>query len=126
RSLRSAPGPVASETRPSARSRTAAPAPKPKKAPPADPARHWVQIAGGADRGKLPRELARLKDKAPKLLAGHAAWTASANATNRLLIGPFESSDEAQDFVNRLAKADLSGFAWTSEAGQKIEKLAGR
>jgi Flp pilus assembly protein TadD len=126
RNVRSAPVPAATTRSSALHSRAAAPAPKPKKAPPADPARHWVQIAGGADRGKLPREFARLKDKAPKLFAGRALWTATANATNRLLVGPFDSSDEAQDFVNRLAKADLGGFAWNSEAGQKIEKLAAR
>jgi hypothetical protein len=131
RSVRSAAAAAPADTKPGtsrahARTAAATPPPKPKKAPPADPARHWVQIAGGADRGKLPREFARLKDKAPKLFAGRGVWTATANATNRLLVGPFDSNDEAQEFVNRLAKADLSGFAWSSEAGQKIEKLAAR
>ena len=83
----------------------------------------WVQIAGGADKGSLPREYARLKAKAPKLLGAHAAWTAPLNATNRLLVGPFASAKEAQAFVNQLKAQSLSGFAWTSPAGQKVEKL---
>jgi hypothetical protein len=96
-----------------------------KTTPPAprEPARVWVQVAGGADKTGLPREFARLKSKAPKALAARAAWTTPLNATNRLLVGPFASTKEAQTFVNELAKEDLSAFAWTSEAGQKIEKL---
>jgi hypothetical protein len=98
-----------------------------KKVPPkpADPSRHWVQIAGGANKASLPREFKRLQEKAPKLLRGRSAWTAPLRATNRLLIGPFKSEGEAQAFVNQLTKAELSGFSWTSEEGQKIEKLGG-
>jgi Flp pilus assembly protein TadD len=112
-------GPAGSSSKPAA---TAA-AKKPKPAPPAEPSRAWVQIAVGAAKTALPREYARLKAKAPKLLAAHSAWTAPLNATNRLLVGPFASSKEAQAFVNQLKTEDLSGFAWTSPAGQKVEKL---
>ena len=82
------------------------------------------QIAGGADKKAMPYEFKRLKGKAPKLLASQSAWTTPLNATNRLLVGPFKSEKEAQEFVNELAKADLSAFSWTSPAGQEIEKLA--
>jgi Flp pilus assembly protein TadD len=96
---------------------------KAKPAPPADPSRIWVQVAGGALKAALPREYARLKTKAPKLLGARPAWTTPLNATNRLLVGPFAGSKEAQAFVNQLKAANLSAFAWTSAAGQKIEKL---
>lgn len=96
---------------------------KPKPAPPAEPSRVWVQVAGGAQKAALPREFARLKAKAPKLLGGRTAWTTPLNATNRLLVGPFAGSTQAQAFINQLKAADLSAFAWTSPAGQKIEKL---
>ncbi|HYD37347.1 MAG TPA: tetratricopeptide repeat protein [Allosphingosinicella sp.] len=99
---------------------------KPKPAPPAEPSRIWVQVAGGAQKAALPREFARLKAKAPKLLGGRAAWTTPLNATNRLLVGPFAGTKEAQAFINQLKAADLSAFAWTSAAGQKIEKLPAR
>jgi Flp pilus assembly protein TadD len=121
---------AADTKQPASRARTAAePEPKHKKAPPPEarePARHWVQIAHASDPDILPRELDRLKDKAPKLLAGRDAWTAAARSTNRLLIGPFESDEAAQRFVDRLEKADLTGLAWTSDAGQKVEKLTPR
>ena len=94
-----------------------------KRAEPKEPSRHWVQIAGGADKAAMPYEFKRLKGKAPKLLADQSAWTTPLNATNRLLVGPFKSAGEAQEFVNELAKADLSAFSWTSPAGQEIEKL---
>lgn len=97
--------------------------PAKKAAPPAEPSRIWVQIAGGADKSALPREFARLKAKAPKAFGTHAAFTAPLNATNRLLVGPFPSAQAAQAFINTLKAASLSGFAWTSTAGQKIDKL---
>jgi hypothetical protein len=105
---------------------TAKKEPAKKPSAPAEPSRHWVQVAGGADKAALPRELARLKAKAPTLLAARGGWTAPLNATNRLLVGPFKSGGEAQAFVNQLKAADLSAFAWTSAAGEKIEKLAAK
>jgi sporulation related protein len=123
-----APPPTAAKPKPAAKPpaarRAASPPPrKAKPAPPAEPSRVWVQVAGGADKRALPREFARLKAKAPKLLAARGAWTTSVNATNRLLVGPFAGAKEAQAFVNQLKAQQLSGFAWTSAAGQKIEKL---
>ncbi|HEY0148942.1 MAG TPA: tetratricopeptide repeat protein [Allosphingosinicella sp.] len=100
--------------------------PAAKPAAPAEPKRIWVQVAGGADKAALPREFSRLKTKAPKLLAAKTAWTTPLKATNRLLVGPFKTDAEAQSFVNDLKKASLTGFAWTSDPGQKIEKLSNR
>lgn len=97
-----------------------------KPAVPAEPQRIWVQVAGGADKAALPREFSRLKAKAPKALAARSAWTTPLKATNRLLVGPFKTNGEAQGFVNELAKSDIVGFAWTSDAGQKIEKLSAK
>jgi Flp pilus assembly protein TadD len=102
---------------------TKASAPVKKPAAPAEPSRVWVQVAGGADKSALPREFARLKAKAPKALAARSAWTTPLNATNRLLVGPFPNAQAAQAFVNQLKAETLTAFAWTSAAGQKIEKL---
>ena len=94
------------------------PPPQPK-----DPSRVWVQVAGGANESTLPRAFAAVKTKAPKLLGSRTAWTVPNRASNRILVGPFASEDEAQEFVNKLAKSDVSAFTFTSEKGQKIEKL---
>ena len=97
---------------------------KKEAAKPKEASRHWVQIAGGANEAAMSREFLRLKAKAPKLLSARTAWTTPLRATNRLLVGPFKTSAEAQDFVNELAKLDLPAFSWTSPAGQEIVKLA--
>jgi Flp pilus assembly protein TadD len=111
----------------STRTARAAPAKKPASPPPPhEPSRVWVQIAGGANAGSFPREYARLKAKAPKLLSARSPWTVPANATNRLLVGPFANGHDAQAFINDLAKDGVSGFAWTSAAGQRIERLPAR
>jgi hypothetical protein len=84
--------------------------------------RYWVQVAGGANKADLPKAYARLKDKSPKLLSGRSAWTTPLRATNRLLVGPFKTLAEAQEFVNLAGKA-MPSFTYTSPAGQEIEKL---
>nr|WP_246586839.1 SPOR domain-containing protein [Stakelama flava] len=99
------------------------PKPKAKPAAEANPARHWVQVAGGANEDALARTYAKLAADAPDLFKGRQPWTTPLRATNRILVGPFDSTDSAQDFVNALAKKDMSGFVWTSEAGQAIDRL---
>ncbi|MEA3032353.1 MAG: hypothetical protein QOH86_369 [Sphingomonadales bacterium] len=116
----------------SASSRAAAPGKKPDKRQEAkpkvepQPSRSWVQIAVAPERSALPREYSRLKGKAPKLFAEHSAWTAPMGNTNRLLVGPFDTPKAAQAFVKALAKEDLGAFAWTSDEGEKVQKLAGK
>ncbi|WP_052134860.1 SPOR domain-containing protein [Sphingomonas sp. 37zxx] len=115
------PAPAKAETPKPAPKAAKKPAPAPK--PPAEPARHWVQVAGGANVADLPKAWKKLVDKAPAAMKGRSAWTTPLRFTNRLLTGPFKTDAEAQAFVNTLTKAGLSGFAWTSEAGQKVAKL---
>ena len=85
-----------------------------------------MQIAGGANRAALPREFTRLRTLAPQQLGRRDAYTATARATNRLLVGPFASDRAAQEFVNQLAGHNVAAFAWTSDAGQEIERLQTR
>ncbi|THD37720.1 MAG: SPOR domain-containing protein [Sphingomonas sp.] len=91
-----------------------------------EPARVWVQVAGGANEASLEKAWAAQKAKAPDLFRGRQGWTTPLRATNRVLTGPFKSEEEAQDFVNRMAKAGLSGFVFTSAKGQKIERLGSK
>ena len=96
-----------------------------KPAPPKHPKRYWVQVAGGANRADLSKEWKRLTGEAPAVFKGKQGWWTPLNATNRLLAGPFSGPNEAQSFVNTLAKSQLSGFAFTSPEGQEVTKLGG-
>lgn len=88
-----------------------------------EPSRVWVQVAGGATVRDMPKQWARVRENAPAMFKGKQGWTTPLRATYRLLTGPFKSDDEAQIFVNILAKSGISAFTFISEAGQKIEKL---
>lgn len=88
----------------------------------ADPERHWVQIAGGANVAGLPAAWAIMAGKAPAL-KGRQAWTTPLRATNRLLTGPFRTDAEAQAFVNTLRKSGVQAFTFTSEVGQKVARV---
>ena len=111
--------PAAAKAEPKAK-----PKPKPKVDPAkAEPARHWVQVAGGSDVKALPKAWKAAVAEAPAEFRGKQAWTTPLRFTNRLLAGPFKTPAAAQDFVNAIRKKGVEAFAWTSEAGQKIEKL---
>ena len=86
--------------------------------------RLWVQVAGGATKADLPKAWAKLKGKVPTLAKGQSVATTPLRFTNRLLVGPFKSADDAQDYVNRMSKNGLSGFVFTSAKGQDVEKLS--
>ena len=93
------------------------------KAARANPSRIWVQVAGGANEGDLPKAWSAAKAKAPKAFAGKQGWWTPLKATNRVLAGPFKTDDEARDFVNALAKEGASAFPFTSDKGQEITRL---
>ncbi|WP_235538639.1 SPOR domain-containing protein [Sphingomonas sp. Root710] len=93
------------------------------KAKKANPSRYWVQIASGSYKPDLDKEWDKQKSRHGKLLSGKSPWTTPFKATNRLLIGPFASSDAAQDYVNEARAAGLSCFPVTTSAGQKVERL---
>ncbi|GAO39457.1 hypothetical protein SCH01S_31_00060 [Sphingomonas changbaiensis NBRC 104936] len=96
-----------------------------KKAEPKNPARIWVQVAGGANEDALPKEWARVTGKAPELKR-KGPWTAKNRATNRLLAGPYKDDDEAQAAVAKLRKAGIGAFQWHSDAGEAVEKIGGK
>ena len=89
----------------------------------ANPERIWVQVAGGANEDDLPKAWKSAKAKAPDIFGSRGGWSTPLRATNRVLAGPFKTSDEARDFVNDLKKKGVSAFTFTSEAGQPVVKL---
>jgi len=91
----------------------------------ASPERVFVQVAGGANKDDMDKAWTGLKKKAPDLMKGHTPQTAPVHATNRLLVGPFKSDEEAQAFVNKMAAKGLSGFTVKTPKGTKVEKIDG-
>lgn len=92
----------------------------------ANPERIWVQVAGGAFEGDLPKAFARVKAKAPAVFGSRDAWTTPLRATNRVLAGPFKTDAEARVFVNDLSKQGVSAFTFTSEEGQPVKRLGAK
>jgi Flp pilus assembly protein TadD len=88
-----------------------------------NPARHWVQIAGGANKRDLGKEWDKQKSKWPSQLAGRTPWTMHYRFTNRLLIGPFASSSAAQDWVGDRKKEGFSTFRVETKAGDPVERV---
>lgn len=95
-----------------------------QKAARANPARTWVQVAGGAHVPDLPKAWAAVKAKAPGVFAGKQGWWTPLRATNRVLAGPFKTDDEARAFINALAKEGVSTFSFVSDKGQEITRLS--
>ena len=85
--------------------------------------RIWVEVLTGADRDKLPTEWRGLVHKAHKL-KGRKPYVTPWRSNFRLLTGPFDSDADAQDFIAELRKDGVSGFEWTSPAGQAVDSLA--
>lgn len=100
------------------------PDPKAKDPAKAEPKRVWVQVAGGANEASLPKAWKAVVARAPAAFRGRPGWWMPLRATNRVVTGPFKTAGEAQTFVNALGKSGVSAFVVTSEAGQKVTKLA--
>jgi hypothetical protein len=85
---------------------------------------NWVQLAGGANPDRMATEYKRLAAKAGSVLKSRSGSVTSGKDYFRLLVGPFASTEEAQDFVKKLDKAGVDSFRWTRNPAQiKIEKL---
>lgn len=85
---------------------------------------NWVQLAGGANQDRMGAEYRRLAAKAGSLLKSRSGYVTQGKDYFRLLVGPFATADEAQDFVTKLAKAGVDSFRWTRNPAQiRIEKL---
>jgi len=91
------------------------------------PGTNWVQLAGGSHQDRMATEYKRLSSKAGKLLKSRSGYVTEGKDYFRLLVGPFDSKGDAQEFVNKLAKEGVDGFSWTrTPAKIKIEKISSR
>ena len=121
-----APPPVRFDSRPlrAPETRPVATAAAPSRARnAANPSRRWVQIAHASSPALLPREYADARDDAPALLGSRNAYAARAGGTNRLLVGPFDTDAQVRAFIAQLDRRHVEAIAWTSPAGQEIERL---
>ena len=100
------------------------PAPEPAAPPPpAHPSRHWVQVATGQDTAAFRFDWRRIARGANGLLDDRKPFTASWGQTNRLVTGPFDSRNAAQDFVTKLGEAGVDAFRFTSENGEEVRPI---
>jgi hypothetical protein len=90
---------------------------------PVNPSRIWVQVGTGKAPDALAFDWKRMAKAAPEALRGRKPWLTAWGQNTRLLVGPFDSQSSAQTFLNRLKSADITGFVWTSEAGQSVDSL---
>lgn len=85
---------------------------------------NWVQLAGGSNPERMASEYRKLAAKAGALLKSRPGYVTQGKDYFRLLVGPFDDAEEAQDFVSKLDKAGIDSFRWTRNPAQiRIEKL---
>ncbi|WP_162925169.1 tetratricopeptide repeat protein [Aurantiacibacter odishensis] len=92
-------------------------------APPAHPARHWVQVATGQDTSAFRFDWRRIVRNSGGLLDDAEPFTASWGQTNRLLTGPYLSARAAQEMVSALAAEGVDSFRFSSEEGEEIQSI---
>lgn len=88
----------------------------------ANPARSWLQVGTGANKGAMGFTMKGLRKKYDSL-APQDAWVAGWGRTNRLLVGPFASFTRAKALEDKLKAAGADVFAWRSDAGEVVERL---
>ena len=55
---------------------------------------------------------------------GQTGWFTPLNATNRLLVGPFDSRAQAQAFLDAVAQeGEIEGLTYRSSDGQEVTRL---
>ena len=95
-----------------------------KKRLAANPARYWVQIGVGRDKGALAFTLKRMK-KEHEALAKYDGWSADWVKTNRLVVGPFPTLAKAKAVEAEMKKGGSDAFVWRSEAGEEVDRIGG-
>lgn len=109
---------------PSAKGAKAAQSEKPAKPPkPVVPSRNWVQVGTGRDKAALAFDWRRLTKAHADLFKGRKGHTAPWGQTNRLVTGPFDSAQAAQQFVSTLKRSGIDSFTFTSAEGEEVVQL---
>lgn len=91
---------------------------------PLHPARVWVQLATGRDRGALGFDWRRISRNGGDLLARMKPYTTPWGEAHRLLAGPLDTRDKAQELVRALKAKGLDSFVYSSPEGEQIQPVA--
>ena len=91
---------------------------------PANPARHWVQLATG-NSSAFSYDFKQMAKKNPDLFSGQEGWSSAWGSSDRLLIGPFGTVGEARKWEVDFRKSGGDGFVWQSGDGTVVEKVSG-
>jgi Flp pilus assembly protein TadD len=95
-----------------------------KPAPPSHPSRIWVQLGVGRDKAALAIDWKKFVRQASAPFKGRKPYVSDMGQTNRMLVGPFDSTAQANKFVADLKSAGVTGsYIWTSPAGQVVDTL---
>ncbi|MGI8943505.1 MAG: SPOR domain-containing protein [Qipengyuania sp.] len=90
---------------------------------PAHPARHWVQVATGKDRGALKFDWRRIARQSEGKIADKGPFVTPWGEANRLLAGPYASASDAREIVSELKALGVDSFTFSSAEGEEIEAL---
>ncbi len=122
-------GPVDAPARSAAQPGVTSPPPPPAQpiakepAKPAHPARYWVQLGIGRNLSAFPFDWRKKVRQAGGLLDDMELYRGPATGTNRMLTGPFESAEKAQEMVTSLKAAGVDALRYRSTEGEEIIPL---
>lgn len=108
------------------REKPPAPKPAPPPAPPPPPphpSRIWVQVATGRNVTALGTDWRRLRREAGGLLDRQNPHIAAWGQTNRLVVGPLNSTRVANELVAALKEKGMDTFRFSSAAGEEVKAL---
>ena len=89
----------------------------------ANPARYWVQVATGKSVKALGFDWRRIEKKSNGILDNKGPYVTPWVEANRLLAGPYPSQKAADRVIEKLKAKGIDCFAFTSDAGQVIDKI---
>jgi Flp pilus assembly protein TadD len=123
------PPPPAQPTRPKAKQLASATPAKPatvRRTATVQDRKIWLQLASGRNTDDLAEQFKLLKARHRTLFRGIDGYVASESSRNRLLIGPFRGSSDAEIFAEDLDTIGVDAFKWSNSASDRIVPLAGR
>jgi Flp pilus assembly protein TadD/cell division septation protein DedD len=85
--------------------------------------RIWLQLASGSNPADFASQFRRMKSRGPDVFEGIRGYVARSSDRSRLLIGPFQSTDDARTFADDLVQIDINAFSWTNSPSDTIVPL---